>query len=265
MKEVKMTLTAFAILFAMVAFHTAAQATTLRAFVSSTGSDGNVGVNCPQATPCRTFNAAFPTVTAGGELIALDTAGYGPITNINKAITVAALPGNTAFVVAAAGTAAFTVNGGPSDLIILRNLSFNGSGAANTTGVQDNSGKLVIDNCKFAQLTTGLNVVNAKVDVFFSDFLGNGTGISCDGAGTEAFNSMTVSSAQVRLNGGNVTGNTTGIIQKNPGSGKNNVFSFTSGNSGSTNVVGNVTDRACTGGGCSASVTTFSLSSNPLL
>jgi hypothetical protein len=66
-----------------------------------------------------TFAGAFPTVTAGGELIALDTAGYGPLTGgntINKSITIAAIPGQTAFVVAAVGTAGFTVAAGAGDM-----------------------------------------------------------------------------------------------------------------------------------------------------
>ena len=155
----------------------ATQATVLRAFVSSAGNDANAASNCPQTTPCKTFAGAFPVVTPGGELVALDTSGYGPLT-INKAITVAAVPGATAFVVAATGTSGFTVSAGATDLIVLRNINFNGSGAANTTGVQVSSGKVTIEDCKFAQLSIGINVHSAdKTFVQNCSFNGNGTGL----------------------------------------------------------------------------------------
>jgi hypothetical protein len=155
----------------------ATQATVLRAFVSSTGKDANIGANCVQATPCKTFNVAIAAVTPGGELIALDTSGYGPIANINKAITIAAVPGATAFVVAATGTAGFTVNGGATDMIVLRNINFNGANAANTIGVQHNSGQLVIENCRFTQLNSGLSVSNATDDLIDCNFYGNTTAV----------------------------------------------------------------------------------------
>ena len=182
MKKMKLTLTTLAASLVIMTFAAAAQATVLRAFVSSTGNDVNIGANCVQATPCKTFAVAIGAVTAGGELIALDTSGYGPVT-INKAITIATVPGATAFVVAATGTAAFTITGAASDLVILRNINFNGSNAPSTTGVQDNSGKLIIEDCKFAQLTTGLAVAGGKAMISNSSFAGNGDGLAVSAAG----------------------------------------------------------------------------------
>lgn len=251
MRNIKLTSTMLMVTFVLIVAAAGAQATTLRAFVSSTGNDANAGANCPQATPCRTFAGAFPTVTAGGELVALDTAGYGPLSNINKAITIAAVPGSTAFVVAATGTAAFTVNGGASDLIILRNLSFNGSNAASTTGVQHNSGKLEIYDCKFQQLTIGLAVTNAKADVVDSNFSGNGTGINCNGAGTNT-NNNPISVALVRVNGGNMANNGFAVFSVNPGQGLNNIwFKGIGANNADivTNIVGNTTIYDCSGTG----------------
>src|SRR5258708_22670922 len=45
-----------------------------RTFVRSTGSDVNP---CSLASPCRNFAAAIAAVDAGGEVIVLDSAGYG--------------------------------------------------------------------------------------------------------------------------------------------------------------------------------------------
>ena len=222
----------------------ATQATVLRAFVSSTGNDANAASNCPQATPCKTFAGAFPVVTPGGELVALDTSGYGPLT-INKAITIATVPGVTAFVVAATGTSAFTVSAGATDLVILRNINFNGSNAASTTGITHTSGKLFIQDCKFAQLTTGFSTV-AKVDLINCDFTGNNTGVLSTGQGTES-PSVATSTAQVRISGGNITNNMVGISQANPGTNCFNIFVYAPNGVNVGNLIGNVTNQNCTG------------------
>ena len=57
-----------------------------RTFVASYGSD--VGPPpCSLASPCRSFNVAIGNTLAGGEVVILDTAGYGPMT-INKSLKV---------------------------------------------------------------------------------------------------------------------------------------------------------------------------------
>jgi len=57
-----------------------------RTFVASTGVDlGNL--TCSLALPCRTFNTAIANTLAGGEVVILDTAGYGPMT-IDKSIKI---------------------------------------------------------------------------------------------------------------------------------------------------------------------------------
>ena len=61
MVRIKLMLAVLALMF--VASATATQAATLRAFVSSTGNDANAATNCAQTAPCRTFAAAYPTVT----------------------------------------------------------------------------------------------------------------------------------------------------------------------------------------------------------
>jgi hypothetical protein len=58
-----------------------------RVFVSGSGSDANP---CSLGAPCRSFQQAHNTVAAGGEIVALDAAGYGPLV-INKSVTVTAI------------------------------------------------------------------------------------------------------------------------------------------------------------------------------
>src|SRR6266404_6105434 len=72
---------------------------TGRLFVASFGSDTN---NCFLATPCRTFQVAHNLVDPGGEVVALDAAGYAPLT-ITKSVTITANPGFYAGVAAATG------------------------------------------------------------------------------------------------------------------------------------------------------------------
>lgn len=232
----------------------ATNATTLRAFVSSTGNDANAGTNCAQTAPCRTFAAAFPTVTAGGELIALDTAGYGPLTganSINKAITIATIPGATAFVVVATGTAGFTISAGAGDLVILRNINFNGSNAASTTGIQHNSGKLEVYDSKFAQLTTGISLTNSKADMYNCVLVGNTTATSVSGTGLD-INGQGASTALLTVSGGSITNNGTAFFMTNPGN--NPIFNIwvhgPSNQAWYTNVAHNTTVASGTGTGC---------------
>ena len=79
------------LLFATVVTLTAAPAWALRqrTFVAADplGNDANAAVDCTLAQPCRTFNVAIAHTTPGGEVVILDTAGYGPMT-INKSIKI---------------------------------------------------------------------------------------------------------------------------------------------------------------------------------
>ena len=65
-----------------------AMATAQRTFVASYGNDANP---CSIALPCRSFAAAV-LQTAGGEVIVLDSAGYGPVT-ITQAVSIIAPAG----------------------------------------------------------------------------------------------------------------------------------------------------------------------------
>ena len=265
MKKMKLTLTTLAASLVIMTFAAAAQATVLRAFVSSTGNDANIGANCVQATPCKTFAVAIGAVTAGGELIALDTSGYGPIANINKAITIATVPGATAFVVAATGTAAFTINGGASDQITLRNINFNGSNAASTTGVQHNSGKLVVENCKFSQLSIGVNVVNAQANLNFCDFVSNTVGAKATGPGVDDQNCPPCAgTTQVRFEGGSLQNNGTALVSLDPdfrpaSTDNRKQFLFHS-SPWTTNVSGNAAFQSASGVGCTGGCSTITLS-----
>jgi len=114
-----------------------------RVFVASYGNDANP---CTFGSPCRNFQAAVTAVLAGGEVTAIDSAGFGPIV-IDKAVTITSPDGVEAGIVPATGGNAITINAGPSDAIVLRGLTLNGSGIA-INGVEFNSGgSLTVINC----------------------------------------------------------------------------------------------------------------------
>ena len=72
MNKLRLSLFIGATLLVSVALCSTAQAQS-RTFVSGVGSDANA---CTRTAPCRTFQKAHDTVAAGGEVVALDAAGY---------------------------------------------------------------------------------------------------------------------------------------------------------------------------------------------
>ncbi len=63
-------------------------ATAQRTFVASIGNDGNP---CSIVAPCRTLMTAVDKTNAGGEVIVLDSAGYGPVF-IGQSVSIVAPP-----------------------------------------------------------------------------------------------------------------------------------------------------------------------------
>jgi len=117
-----------------------ATTTIQRTFVSTGGDDVNP---CTRAQPCRNFAAAIANTTAGGEVVALDSGGYG-VFSIDKSITIAGAPGAHVAVTAFAGTA-ITVAIDAPDTVVLRNLYLTGLGG--DTGILfQTGGRLFVDS-----------------------------------------------------------------------------------------------------------------------
>src|SRR6478672_7601147 len=142
-----------------------------RTWVSGVGDDANP---CSRTAPCKTFAGAISKTAAGGEIDALDPAGYGALT-ITKAITLDGGGGQVASVLVS-GTNGIVVQAGPSDVVILRNLRINGIGTG-INGIRWLSGKdLNVENCFiFGFTTNGLDIAlnqatQASVHVFHSVF-----------------------------------------------------------------------------------------------
>src|SRR5947209_6183923 len=113
--------------FALLFLCASAFAQAGRSFVSAgTGSDANP---CTRSLPCRSFGAALATTVAGGEVIALDSGGYGPV-SINKAISIVSPAGIYAGITGSVAlTPAVLINAGASDRVVLNGLTLNSTGS----------------------------------------------------------------------------------------------------------------------------------------
>ena len=118
---------------------------TQRSFVASTGVDTNP---CTFAQPCRSFAAAMTQTNSGGEVIVVDSAGYGPVA-IAQSVSIIAAPGVYAGISVFAGDGV-TVSGIGSR-VRLSGLTINGQGG--DTGIRFQQGaKLAVDHCTIADL-----------------------------------------------------------------------------------------------------------------
>jgi hypothetical protein len=124
-------------------FTAPAHAQRARVFVASYGNDANP---CTFGSPCKTFQQAINVVAGGGEVTAIDSAGFGPI-NITKAVTITSPDGVEAGIVPAAGSNAIEINAGSSDTVMLRGLTLDGAGAGSDGIVFHSGAALEIVNC----------------------------------------------------------------------------------------------------------------------
>lgn len=151
----------------------AALAAAQRTFVAPTGSDSS---GCTLALPCRSFNAAIAQTLTGGEVIVLDSAGYGAAT-ITQPVSIIAPPGIYAGVSVLAGVG-IIVNPG-SGKVTLRGLSINNLGG--TTGIAYQSGDVlyvdavIVTNFPAAGLSANVGA-NGSLFMTNSSFHDNGTG-----------------------------------------------------------------------------------------
>jgi hypothetical protein len=157
-----------------------------RVFVASYGSDSNP---CTFLSPCKTFQQAVNVVDAGGEVTAIDSAGFGPI-SITKAVTITSPDGVEAGIVPVASGTAIEISAGSTDVINLRGLTMAGGHTASDGIRIDGAGTVNVQNCVIKDfnnrgieaIPSGAVVINVS-DTIFSGMalqgffvLGSGTG-----------------------------------------------------------------------------------------
>lgn len=146
-------------------------------YVATYGSDANTAVSCSRTSPCRSFSSALSVTDTGGEIIALDSGGYGAVT-INKSVSIiapeAVYVGLSAF---SASVNGITIATAGVD-VVLRGLTINSQGATN--GIRMSAGSsLAVENCIIKNFTAGYGVwvdTAAKVRIIDSLFQNNNRG-----------------------------------------------------------------------------------------
>lgn len=160
-----------------------------RTFVASTGSDANT---CSLVQPCRAFARALTQTDAGGEIVILDSAGYGPVT-IGKSVSISAPPGIYGGISVGAGQHGVDVNGAGIK-VALRGLRINGAAGSND-GVRFQAGaELRIERCAIENLGgIGIEAAapGARLSVADTVVSGNGSGVLVSGVDIATFDRLT--------------------------------------------------------------------------
>jgi hypothetical protein len=206
------------ILFSLsIAAIASAQAT--RTWVSGVGDDVNP---CSRTAPCKTFAGAISKTASGGEIDALDPAGYGAVT-VTKPIT---LDGNGWGSILVAGTNGVVINatGVANGTVVIKNLSINGAGAGisgiQVTAAGSTQGHVILDGDVIFGFTS--RAVNATgsipvdIDIRNCHFWNNlATAVAINPAASTAIK-MTIDSSDISQNGVSV-GTAGGIFAANGG------------------------------------------------
>ncbi len=192
------------------AMTSAAQAQATRTWVSGLGDDANP---CSRTAPCKTFPGAYSRTATGGEIDVIDPGGFGTIT-IGHSITIDGGGGIMASILGSL-TPGVTINGGPSDDIILRNLTLTGVfdyTSPGTTGIVFNSGRqLSVIHCvveNWSQYGIFMNTTTAtKMSIWNTEV--NHAGLA------GVYSSSTGTSNSVSFTNSFVTNSTTGLQAHN--------------------------------------------------
>jgi hypothetical protein len=133
--------------------------------------------------PCRGFAAAVGVTNAGGEVIVLDSAAYGPVA-ITKSVSIIAPPGVYGGISVFSGNGV-TITAGPSDKVVLRGLTINGQGGS--VGIDlVQAARVRVEGCVVSNMAstgvqhsaTGAELV--VLDTIIRDNAGPGISVSAD-------------------------------------------------------------------------------------
>jgi hypothetical protein len=152
MRKIALTLAILGTTLVSALYTAPAHAQATRTWVSGTGNDANP---CSRTSPCETFAGAIAKTVAGGEIDALDPGGFGTLT-ITKSITIDGGGGTVASVLANSGSG-ITVAAGANDVVIIKNVRFQGllgnstcpSGCGSIGLNYTSGGQVICDSCAF--------------------------------------------------------------------------------------------------------------------
>jgi hypothetical protein len=216
-----MTKTAFLLTLIVTALASmSAHAQPTRVFVSGLGLDTNP---CSVTQPCRTFQQAYNTVAANGEIQVLDPAGYGPLT-ITHGISIQGHGFGGSGLGICSTCAAITISVTTSDPVTLNGLVLDGGGTGQV-GILILSGPSVqILNSVIRQFRAAINDVTGVngstllvEDTTASD---NAVGISVDSLVVKAtLNRITANNNSIGVNTNGIMTIANSVMSNNAGGG----------------------------------------------
>jgi len=169
------TLAALSIAVATPFISLQAQAVQRTHVSAAFGSDANTATNCAAAAPCRFFTAAMSVTNPNGEVIVLDSGGYGAVT-ITQSVALIAPTGVYAGISVFPGADGVTIATAGVN-VVLRGLSINGQGGNN--GISMTAGnRLTVENCVISNLGNSGILVNAAATVRVTDSIVRDNGAS---------------------------------------------------------------------------------------
>jgi len=121
-------------------------ATAQRTFVASHGSDA---YPCSLTQPCRSFAAAIAKTSDNGEVIVLDSGGYGPVT-ITQSVSIIAPAGVYAGI--SAPSSSGVVIDASGIVVVLRGLTINGELSGGYGVLLLRGAQLTIEECEIANM-----------------------------------------------------------------------------------------------------------------
>jgi hypothetical protein len=200
------------IAFALSTLAATDAAAAQRTFVSSKGSPANTAFNCSITKPCRMFSDAISVTDDKGEVIVLDSAGYGTVT-ITQSVSIIAPAGVYAGITVFSGDYGVIVNGSNIN-VVLRGLTINGQGGISGIGALLGA-SLTIEDCEIANMFADGIVVtsNSTVTVKNTVTRDNGVGIAAiEGSRVTVANSVLANNANVGLLVGATPGTVTDVM-----------------------------------------------------
>ena len=142
-----------------------------RTFVSTSGVNN---ANCFISTPCRDFAAALATTNPNGEIIVLDSGGYGTVA-IAQSVSIISPSGVYAGVSVSAGDG-ITIAAGGGGKVTLRGLTINGQVGGNRGIVVTSGAEVNIEQCVITNMgSDGIRIDGgARIEVRSSLVRSNG-------------------------------------------------------------------------------------------
>jgi len=164
LNKIRFALQSLSLLVVLCAGYSMVQAQATRTWVSGVGDDANP---CSRTAPCKTFQGTISKTAAKGEINVLDPGGFGAVT-ITKSITISSESFEAGILVS--GTNGIIVNAGPTDVVVLRGLDFEGLTTALSAIKYIGGGQLIVERCTingFASTTAA--ATNAGIEVDFTN------------------------------------------------------------------------------------------------